>query len=153
MPDSNPVSKTVNIGATVFNNESLNINDVITFKIEYIVPKLTGYKWIGNTQNITNINTLISVSPTSDSTIFNNPAIGLATDGDLISLNDTIPDSLNQIDLFTDLIKRYNLMIRVDSDNNKKLLLDTREDFYNAGSQLDWTDKKDYSTEDKIELI
>lgn len=88
------------------------------------------------------------------SSFFENTAItSELTQGDPIDLADYLPDKIKQKDMITDLITRYNLYISVDPDNDRMLIMDTRPDYYLDGSILDWTNKKDYSQEDNIELL
>ena len=76
------------------------------------------------------------------------------TDGDTIYMDDYIPKKVKQKDLLNDIIKRYNLYIFPDPTNPKKILLQTRDDYYNENTNvLDWTDKKEFGTPDKIELL
>ncbi|MBV1952600.1 MAG: hypothetical protein KUG64_10465 [Cycloclasticus sp.] len=77
----------------------------------------------------------------------------LITDGDDISINQYIPKNLKQIDLFTDIIKRYNAYISVDEDNDRKIIIDTRDSYYAKGGTLDWTQKRDYDSKEKISLL
>jgi hypothetical protein len=70
-----------------------------------------------------------------------------------IDISRFLPDKIKQKDLIIDLIRRYNLYIQTDADNPRQLIFDTRPDFYERGEILDWTDKKDYSSPDEIELL
>ena len=72
---------------------------------------------------------------------------------DYIELARYLPDKIKQKDLLTDLIRRYNLYIQVNPENPKQLIFDARPDFYERGETVDWTDKKDYSSPDEIELL
>lgn len=83
----------------------------------------------------------------------NNVVVGEITQNEYVNLARYLPDKIKQKDLFTDLIRRYNLYIQTDPDNPRLLIFDTRPDFYDRGSILDWTDKKDYSKVDEIELL
>lgn len=74
-------------------------------------------------------------------------------DGSFIELNNYIPKNIKQKDVLLDVIKRYNLFVSTDSKDPKKILLDTRDDFYNSGVILNWTDKKDFGTPDKIQFL
>ena len=74
-------------------------------------------------------------------------------DGDIIELSLYLPKKIKQKDLFIDLIKRYNLYIKPHPTNNKTLILETRDDFYKGASILDWTQKKDYSSNDNIKFL
>ena len=61
---------------------------------------------------------------------------------------------LKQKDLIIDLIKRYNLLISTSPLNPKTLIFETYNDYYTDNTEiLDWTDKKDYSREDKIQFL
>ena len=73
--------------------------------------------------------------------------------GDTIALSSILNENIKQRDLISDIIKRYNVYIETDKDNSRLLIFKTRNDFYTGGAELDWTDKKDYSVEDKIELL
>jgi hypothetical protein len=97
---------------------------------------------------------LVKVGPASGDLTYvkNVPVAKDLTDGDTIFMNDYVNKKVKQADLLTDLVKRYNLYVSIDPDNDKKLILDTRDDYYSAGSTLDWSDKKDY-TKDKIKLL
>lgn len=75
-------------------------------------------------------------------------------DGDEISVTAYLPKSIKQKDLLSDLIRRYNVYVRKHPTKPKTLLLETRDDFYKDNvTVLDWTQKKDYSSEDKISFL
>ena len=85
--------------------------------------------------------------------VFNGVNPSDITDGDSINLNEYIPQNIKQSDIITDLIKRYNAYISVDEDNDRNIIIDTRDSYYAKGGTLDWTDKKDFDYQDKIELL
>ena len=85
--------------------------------------------------------------------IKNRAVIGNLRDGDYLDLNEFLPDKLKQTDIISDIQKRYNLFIQTNPDNNKQLILDPRPNFYERGEILDWTDKKDYDSEDNISFL
>jgi hypothetical protein len=123
---------------------NLNIGDII--RVRYRPTKTAG-TWF-YTNNIT-----IQVT-TQQTSWFRNRAIsGELTQNDYIELAEYLPDKIKQKDLLTDLIRRYNLYIQTDPNNPKMLIFDTRADFYDRGTIVDWTDKKDYSAVDEIELL
>ena len=75
-------------------------------------------------------------------------------DGDEIEISQYLPKEIKQKDIISDIIRRYNVYIRKHPTKPKTLLLDSRDDFYDDNSiVLDWTQKKDYSTEDKISFL
>jgi len=73
--------------------------------------------------------------------------------GDDIDLNLFIPKSIKQRDFIGDIIKRYNLYIRPNPSKIRTLILETRDQFYSNTDVLDWTQKKDYSSEDQISFL
>lgn len=110
---------------------------------------LNSAKGIGVEFNVDVINTYAGI----DSGVYNGVNPSDITDGDTISINEYIPQNIKQSDIITDLIKRYNAYISTDEDNDRKIIIDTRDSYYAAGSTLDWSDKKDFDYEDKIELL
>ena len=75
-------------------------------------------------------------------------------DGDIIGLNTYLPKDLKQKDILSDVIRRYNVYVRKHPVKQKVLILETRDDYYdNNPTVLDWTQKKDYSFEDKIQFL
>lgn len=66
-------------------------------------------------------------------------------EGDDITVNQVIPNKIKQKDLFLSVIKMFNLYIDVDKNNDKNLLIETRDDFYSSGTNLDWTELLDHS--------
>lgn len=78
--------------------------------------------------------------------VFENSAInsGLYS-GSTIDYNAVIPPNIKQKDFLTSLIKMFNLYVDVDKDNDKKLIIEPRDDFYSSGSIKDWSYKLDIS--------
>lgn len=65
--------------------------------------------------------------------------------GSTLDYNQAIPQNIKQKDLLTSIIKAFNLYIDVDNDNDKLLLIETRDDFYADGTVKDWSKKLDIS--------
>ena len=77
-----------------------------------------------------------------------------AQDSDEIELNQYLPKDIKQKDILSDIIRRYNVYVRKHPYKTKTLILESRDDFYNSSTTvLDWTQKKDYSSEDKIAFL
>jgi hypothetical protein len=72
-------------------------------------------------------------------------------DGDNLLMNICVPQKIKCTEFLTSIIKLFNLYVQPDSSNDKKLYIETRNDFYNAGTTLDWTDKLD--TDENIQII
>lgn len=97
----------------------------------------------------------ISTRLLDGATFKNEPNLESLTDGDEVIMNASIP-KFKQGELFDDIVKRYNLIVRTDRYNDKKLLLTSRDDYYNEGLSngiLDWTDKFDHSSQASIKLL
>lgn len=67
-----------------------------------------------------------------------NAAIG---DGDLLLMNMCIPQKIKCRDFLGSIVKMFNLYIETDKDNDKKLYIEPRNDFYNLGTDIDWSQK------------
>jgi hypothetical protein len=65
---------------------------------------------------------------------------GQITQGQTIPMNALVP-SIGMTDLLLSVIKMFNLYIEVDPENERNLLIETRDDFYAAGKTQDWTYK------------
>jgi len=74
--------------------------------------------------------------------VFENSVVnsGLVSGNDL-DYNLAIPQNIKQKDLLSSVIKAFNLYIDVDNDNDKLLLIETRDDFYEDGTVKDWSKK------------
>jgi len=66
----------------------------------------------------------------------------------VISMSSLLPSKFKQKDFFKGLVTMFNLFVEPDSSNNKLLNIEPRDDYYNGGSNLDWTDKVDVSSID-----
>lgn len=111
--------------------------------------------YFGNTNDNSKIRKIqMSIQYKSDKNfLFSNGLALAAQEGDPIEPRQWLNPKIKQKDFITDLIKRYNLFIGVSPTNDRLLILDTRQDFYDKVLDLDWTKKKDYSSEDEITLL
>ena len=64
-----------------------------------------------------------------------------------------IPKKLKQIDIINDLISRYNCLIYVNPENQNDIIFNIAEEFYEAGSVLDWSNKKDNNKRDDLKML
>ena len=103
--------------------------------------------------NLTSVPTTFSLKGLTGSFLKNTTGSAELTDGDTLVLNDFIPKEVKQSDLITDLVKRYNIYLSVDPNNDRKILIDTREQYFAKGGVLDWSDKQDMDSKVDIKLI
>jgi hypothetical protein len=71
---------------------------------------------------------------------FSNEAIIDAFEGDLLDFSTIAPDC-TMADFLTSIFKMFNLFVEVDPNNEKNLLIETRDTFYSQGGTKDWTYK------------
>jgi hypothetical protein len=78
--------------------------------------------------------------------VFENSVVNSGlVEGNTLDYNQAIPQNIKQKELLTSVIKAFNLYIDVDNDNDKLLLIETRDDFYADGTVKDWSKKLDIS--------
>lgn len=72
------------------------------------------------------------------------PVQGVGAVVDLSSGNNIMPKD-KQIDFITSILSRYNLILERDSEDPKQLNIEPAQDYFDAGSSKDWTNKLDVS--------
>lgn len=58
-----------------------------------------------------------------------------------LNLNVYIPNKVKQADYIKSIFMMYNLYAEVDKSQPNKIILKSRDDYYDAGSEVDWTQK------------
>lgn len=66
----------------------------------------------------------------------------------IMNVSSILPSKFKQKDFFKGLITMFNLYVEPDDTNNKILNIEPRDDYYQGGLNLDWTDKIDLSSID-----
>lgn len=61
-------------------------------------------------------------------------------EGELVDLTNNLPD-VEMSELLKSVFKMFNLYVEVDPNNERNLLIETRDTFYSQGSTKDWTYK------------
>ncbi len=154
---------TTKLSTISFNSLNLLAGDVIGLTYQVGVFKgsnynqyLSSYEANGNV----NVNSVTRVpvewkceALAATSKVFNSPNSSALNQGDTIFMSSFIPANIKQTDLINDLVKRYNAYISVDEENDKKILLNTRDSYYEGGDVLDWTNLRDNGNKDTIKLL
>jgi len=78
---------------------------------------------------------------------------GILNTNQTVEVQKFIPRKIKQKDFISSIVKMYNLYIRSDKDNDKRLIVDTRDEFYAGGKQLDWTNKLAIDNEVDIKFL
>ena len=73
--------------------------------------------------------------------------------GGTIDVNDYVPKKIKQSDFIKGIFNMYNLYAQVDSVQPNKLLLQNRDDFYDSGVEVDWTDKLAKDQEQELSFL
>jgi hypothetical protein len=89
--------------------------------------------------------TSIQISIVPNSTIY---AIG-----GTIEVNDYVPKKIKQSDFIKGIFNMYNIYAQVDSVQPNKLLLQNRDDFYDSGVEVDWTEKLAKDQEQELSFL
>lgn len=71
----------------------------------------------------------------------------------LVDMNKSLPNDVKQIDFFKRIINMFNLVIDEVPNEDRKLLIETRNDYYLSGTTYDWSDKVDISQPEEIQRI
>ena len=124
--------------ATTANDVLLMDTDTVTFWFllnnnDLQVTNLSG-------QLIPNSNMFTDFELTSLSATGSNEASNEIFEGDTLFFNNIIPD-VEMTDLLMSVINMFNLYVTVDPLNEFNMILETRDEFYAAGSTRNWTHK------------
>jgi hypothetical protein len=114
---------------------ALSGSDVVTFKLTQI------YDWV---DEYTLTNSDFTMILNVGSTVENDITAYTFQYGETVDFGIFFNTEVKQSELLMSFVKMFNLYIEPDKDQPKILRCVPRDEFYN-GSQLDWTDKLDYS--------
>ena len=81
------------------------------------------------------------------------PSSTVYTIGGIIDVNDYVPKKIKQSDFIKSIFNMFNLYATVDNTQPNKLLLQNRDDFYDSGVEVDWTDKLAKDQEQNLSFL
>jgi hypothetical protein len=81
------------------------------------------------------------------------PSSNVYAIGGTIDVNDYVPKKIKQSDFIKGIFNMYNLYAQVDSIQPNKLLLQNRDDFYDSGLEVDWTEKLAKDQEQELSFL
>jgi hypothetical protein len=119
-----------------FNNVSLDSGDVVTIRFKGIYNNSSPFGYLANSS--------FQFGLLADSVFWNDQNATTFGYGDAIDFGSFLNSEVKQSEMLMSFVKMFNLYIEPDKDQPKILRCVPRDEFYN-GSQLDWTDKLDYS--------
>jgi hypothetical protein len=113
---------------SVGGGSSTNASWLNSSNVAVAPPKM--YITIAPSNALNNVTNNIKFSPSQE-----------LIEGQLLRLNNFIPKQINQINFITSVMKLYNLYVETDKDDERRLIFQTRDDYYADGITLDWTYK------------
>jgi hypothetical protein len=129
-------SATVSVTKTIaLLNYYLNVADVVYVEIETMFSNYVDLQW-----------------SLKDNSNFYNVANALITEGSTMELEKLLPDDIKQADLLSSVFKMFNLYVESDTLDDRKLIIEPRDDFYNS-TLVDLTPNIDVSRGVKIEPL
>jgi len=137
-----------------------NLTNYITLSpqiIGAVINNSTGNLILPNNPNFPRIQIEYGLDPNdSNAQSYNYFTIspkGILDTNQTVEVQKFIPRKIKQKDFISSIVKMYNLYIRSDKDNDKRLIVDTRDEFYAGGKQLDWTNKLAIDNEVDIKFL
>ena len=70
-----------------------------------------------------------------------------------LNLNIYVPKKIKQSDFIKSIFMMYNLYAEVDSSQPNKLILQHRDEYYDSGAEIDWTDKLAKDKEQTLQFL
>ena len=81
------------------------------------------------------------------------PSSNVYAIGGIIKVNDYVPKKIKQSDFIKGIFNMFNIYAQVDSTQPNKLLLQSRDDFYDSGAEVDWTYKLAKDQEQNLSFL
>lgn len=69
------------------------------------------------------------------------PTSNIQVMGGTLDINQYVPLKIKQSDFVKSIFQMYNLYVDIDTDQPNKLILKHRDEYYDSGAEVDWTDK------------
>jgi hypothetical protein len=73
--------------------------------------------------------------------------------GGTIDVNDYVPKKIKQSDFIKGIFNMYNIYATVDTNQPNKLIIQNRDDFYDSGVEVDWTEKLAKDQEQELSFL
>lgn len=69
------------------------------------------------------------------------PTANIQVMGGILDINQYVPLKIKQSDFVKSIFTMYNLYVDIDTDQPNKLILKHRDEYYDSGAEVDWTEK------------
>jgi len=105
-------------------------------------------------EDIPYIEVTTRIDPTDyNSNYFKNILSGALNIGQLVEVPSFIPKQVKQKDFINAIVKMFNLYITPDKYEDNHLIIQTRDEYYDSGSVIDWTNKFAVDNDAQIEFL
>ena len=129
---------------------NLNIGDVLRFTIGVGMGSSVAWSQVGasglgyNVSPIIRVRSLkMTISVNASTVIYGFP----------IDLNSYIPKKIKQSDFIKSICMMYNLFVDIDPSDPNKLIYKHRDQFYDSGKSVDWTEKLARDREQNLKFL
>ena len=126
-------------------NQTLPISGLPSSTIYWKTVNTFGNSCPAGTVTLQAVINSMQISIVPNSTIF---AIG-----GIIDVNDYVPKKIKQSDFIKSIFNMFNLYAQVDNVQPNKILLQNRDDFYDSGVEVDWTEKLAKDQEQELSFL
>lgn len=117
--------------------------------VQFFLSSISYQLYRSDTTTLVNTGTsTITANIKSGSEFYANYENQQIVEGDLVDLNNVLPNNIKQIDWLMSEFKLHNLYMVQDKTNEYNYFIEDRENFY-SGS-IDWSDKRDYSMKREV---
>lgn len=140
------ISSSTTIDLTISNDNQVFFNVVPSDKIYVLLSQP-----IANTgSGASPVNHPVTIKENSSITL--RPFTQMNYEGSTIVLSSTLSNEVKQRELLLSIVRMFNLYIESDVSDNRKLIIEPRNDYYVSGT-VDWTNKVDYNSEIRIKPV
>jgi hypothetical protein len=100
-----------------------------------------------------NISNIITIDPNQNDTFVKFYKLGSLFNGTITDLSQLLPRDKSQSEFIKDIATLFNLYFDVDPIDEKTLLIEPRDIYYQLGKVINWEKKIDYSKPQNIEIL
>jgi hypothetical protein len=127
--------------------------DIITNRLRVFVNSVSSVRWKdANSTGAADVQINYQLDVTSLA-IEIVPSSNILQFGATVEMNDFLPKKVKQKDLIKSICTMYNLLVEPDEDNPNKLIYKSRDSYYDAGTEKDWTQKLAKNIDHQIQFL
>lgn len=144
------VSQVVNIPTT----QNLSPTDTIEIEVGLFIfnPGVKRWQSGGAPGGGTNV----QVNPQVDLTTLKLeilPSANVVSYNAVVAVNSFVPSKIKQSDFVKSIFQMYNLYVEIDEDQPNNLILEHRDNYYDNGTEKDWTNKLAKDREQNLQFL